>query len=78
MSGARWCRRIFIEVGNGSVIGESPIHLEIGRITFYVQSRADHTMPITVRAAAERLDPFGDVENQGRTDEGFHRTLERF
>ena len=50
-------RRIFIEVSNGNFIGESPIHLEGGRIAFYVQSRAGHTLPITVRATAEGLDP---------------------
>ncbi len=50
-------RRIFIEVNNGEFIGESPIHLEGGRIAFYVQSRAGHTLPITVRAMAEGLDP---------------------
>jgi beta-galactosidase len=50
-------RRIFIEVNDGNFIGESPIHLEGGRTAFYVQSRADHTMPITVRATAEGLDP---------------------
>ena len=50
-------RGILIEVTNGSFIGESPIHLEGGRIAFYVQSRAGQTLPITVRATAEGLDP---------------------
>jgi beta-galactosidase len=50
-------RRISIEVGNGNFIGENPVHLEGGRIAFYVQSRAGHTLPITARATAEGLDP---------------------
>jgi beta-galactosidase len=49
-------RRIFVDVSDGNFIGESPIHLEGGRIAFYVQSRAGHTLPITVRATAEGLD----------------------
>ncbi len=50
-------RRIFIDVKNGNFIGENPIHLEGGRIAFYVQSRTGHTLPIAVRVTAEGLDP---------------------
>jgi hypothetical protein len=50
-------RRICVEVSHGKFLGENPIHLEDGRIAFYVQSREGHTMPITVRATAEGLDP---------------------
>jgi len=50
-------RRVFIEVRNGNFIGESPIHLEGGRIAFYVQTRAGHTLPIDVRATADGLEP---------------------
>jgi beta-galactosidase len=50
-------RRIFIEVSHGKFLGENPIHLEDGRIAFYVQSRDGHTLPITVRATAEGLEP---------------------
>jgi beta-galactosidase len=50
-------RRISIELSNGNFIGENPIHLEGGRIAFYVQSRAGITLPITVRATAEGFDP---------------------
>jgi hypothetical protein len=50
-------RRVFIEVTNGNFIGESPIHLEGGRIAFYVQTRAGHTLPIDVRATADGLEP---------------------
>jgi len=50
-------RRIFVEVSHGRFLGENPIHLEDGRIAFYVQSREGHTLPITVCATAEGLDP---------------------
>jgi beta-galactosidase len=50
-------RRIFIEVNNGRFIGENPIHLEGGRIAFYVQTREGWTLPITVRVTADGLEP---------------------
>jgi beta-galactosidase len=50
-------RRIFIEVNNGRFIGETPIHLEGGRIAFYVQTREGWTMPISVRVTADGLEP---------------------
>jgi beta-galactosidase len=50
-------RRVFIEVRNGNFIGESPIHLEGGRIAFYVQTRPGHALPIEVRATADGLEP---------------------
>ena len=49
-------RRIFVEVKNGRFIGENPIHLEGGRIVFYVQTREGSTLPIAVSATAEGLD----------------------
>jgi beta-galactosidase len=50
-------RRVSIEANNGHFIGESPIHLEAGRVAFYVQSRQDHTLPILIRASAAGLEP---------------------
>jgi beta-galactosidase len=50
-------RRIFITVNEGRFIGENPIHLEGGRIAFYVQSRDGSTRPITVCVTAEGLEP---------------------
>jgi beta-galactosidase len=49
-------RGIQIEVANGRFIGENPIHLEGGRIAFYVQSRYGRTQPISVRVAADGLE----------------------
>jgi beta-galactosidase len=49
-------RRIFVEVKNGRFIGENPIHLEGGRIVFYVQTREGSTLPIAVSATAEGLE----------------------
>ena len=49
-------RRIFIEVKNGRFIGENPIHLEGGRIAFYVQTREGSTLPITVSVSADGLE----------------------
>jgi beta-galactosidase len=49
-------RRIFVEVKNGRFIGENPVHLEGGRIAFYVQTREGSTLPIAVNAAAEGLE----------------------
>jgi beta-galactosidase len=48
-------RRVSIEVKNGRFIGENPIHLEAGRIAFYVQSREGRTIPIKVRVSTEGL-----------------------
>jgi hypothetical protein len=50
-------RRIFIEVNDGKFVGENPIHLEGGRIAFYIQTREGWTMPITIHATAEGLEP---------------------
>jgi beta-galactosidase len=55
-------RRVFIEVRNGTFLGESPVHLEAGRIAFYVQSRAGSTLPIEVRATASGLEPAKPIE----------------
>ncbi|HZO98938.1 MAG TPA: DUF4982 domain-containing protein, partial [Terriglobia bacterium] len=55
-------RRIFIEVRNGSFLGESPVHLEGGRIAFYVQSRAGRTLPIEILATADGLEPAKPLE----------------
>ncbi|MGD0008862.1 MAG: glycoside hydrolase family 2 TIM barrel-domain containing protein [Terriglobia bacterium] len=55
-------RRIFIEVSNGNFIGESPIHLEAGRIAFYVQTRKGWTLPITIRVTADGLEPSQTLE----------------
>jgi len=49
-------RRIFIEVKNGRFIGENPIHLEGGRIAFYVQTREGSTLPIAVSVTADGLE----------------------
>jgi beta-galactosidase len=49
-------RRIFVEVKNGRFIGENPIHLEGGRIVFYVQTREGSTLPIAVSVTAEGLE----------------------
>jgi len=50
-------RRVSIEVANGRLVGENPIHLEGGRAAFYVQTREGHTLPITVRVSAAGLEP---------------------
>jgi beta-galactosidase len=55
-------RRISIEVSNGTFLGESPVHLEGGRIAFYVQSRAGRTLPIEVRVTADGLEPAKPLE----------------
>jgi len=55
-------RRIFIEVSKGNFIGESPIHLEGGRIAFYVQTRKGWTLPITIRVTADALEPSQTLE----------------
>ena len=49
-------RRVFIDVANGEFVGENPIHLEGGRIAFYVQTREGRTLPITVRVSAAGLE----------------------
>ena len=49
-------RRIFVEVKNGRFIGENPIHLEGGRIAFYVQTREGSTLPIAVSVTADGLE----------------------
>ena len=48
-------RRVFIEVRDGALIGENPIHLEGGRVAVYVQSRDSHALPIQVRVSAAGL-----------------------
>ena len=55
-------RRITIEVTNGRFLGENPIHLEGGRIAFYIQTREGYTRPITIRASAVGLQPSDDLE----------------
>ncbi|MFN8009201.1 MAG: glycoside hydrolase family 2 TIM barrel-domain containing protein, partial [Terriglobia bacterium] len=54
-------RRIFIEVKNGRFIGENPIHLEAGRIAFYVQTCEGSTLPIAVSVTAEGLREGGSL-----------------
>jgi beta-galactosidase len=54
---AREDRRVSIEVANGRFVGENPIHLEGGRIAFYVQTQSGQTLPITVRVSAAGLEP---------------------
>ena len=55
-------RRIFIEVNDGRFIGENPIHLEGGRIAFYVQTREGWTLPITIHVTADGLKPSPTLE----------------
>jgi beta-galactosidase len=50
-------RRIFIDVANGRFIGESPIHLEGGRIAFFVQAHFGRHLPISIRVKGEGLEP---------------------
>ena len=50
-------RRVFIEVRNGTLIGENPIHLEAGRVAVYVQSQDSQASPIQVRVTAAGLAP---------------------
>ena len=50
-------RRIYIDVENGRLLGMSPVHLEGGRIAFYVQARDGAPGPITVRVRADGLTP---------------------
>jgi beta-galactosidase len=52
-------RRISIDVQNGRLLGMSPVHLEGGRIAFYVQAREDKPGPIMVRVSADGLEPAG-------------------
>ena len=54
-------QRTSIEVKNGRFIGENPIHLEAGRIAFYIQSRDGLTIPIGVRVSAEGLESSEDL-----------------
>jgi beta-galactosidase len=55
-------RRIFIEVNDGRFIGENPIHLEGGRIAFYVQTRDGWTLPIAIHVTAEGLESSQTLE----------------
>jgi beta-galactosidase len=50
-------RRVNIEVKNGRLLGMSPVHLEGGRIAFYVQAREGEAGPIMVRVHADGLTP---------------------
>ena len=50
-------RRINIDVQNGRLLGMTPVHLEGGRIAFYVQAREGETGPIAVRVSADGLAP---------------------
>ena len=63
-------RRVFVEVKNGRFIGENPIHLEAGRIAFYIQSRDGSTIPIAVRASAEGLESSVPLAIRVRLPEG--------
>ena len=51
----KYDHRVFIEVRNGTLIGENPIHLEGGRIAVYVQSRDSQVLPIQVRVTSTGL-----------------------
>jgi len=51
----KYDHRVFIEVRNGTLIGENPIHLEGGRIAVYVQSRDSQVLPIRVRVTSTGL-----------------------
>lgn len=50
-------RRINIQVENGKLLGMPVVHLEGGRIAFYVQAKENQRQPITVRVTAEGLQP---------------------
>jgi hypothetical protein len=50
-------RRILVEVKNGRFIGENPIHLEGGRIAFYIQTHEGSTLPIAVGGKVWRKHP---------------------
>jgi beta-galactosidase len=50
-------RRIMIQVPNGRFLGETPVHLEGGRIAFYAGARLGSTGPVLIRATAEGLQP---------------------
>lgn len=50
-------RRINIDVQGGRLLGMSQVHLEGGRIAFYVQAREGEPGPIMVRVSAEGLTP---------------------
>ena len=65
-------RRVNIEVQNGSLLGMSPVHLEGGRIAFYVQAREGERGPITVRVSADGLTS-AEQEHHG-TAGGGHRS----
>jgi beta-galactosidase len=55
-------RRVSIDVKNGRFIGENPIHLEAGRIAFYVQSLEGQTVSMRVRVSAEGLESSEGLE----------------
>ena len=55
-------RRVSLEVNDGDFVGENPIHLEDGRVAFYVRSRADCTLPIGIRASAAGLEASATLE----------------
>lgn len=63
-------RRVFIEVRDGTLIGENPIHLEGGRVAVYVQSRPSQLQPIQVRVTAAGLssDPLQLTVHLPRTE----------
>ena len=48
-------RRVNIEVQNGNLLGMTPVHLEGGRIAFYVQAREGASGPIKVKVSADGL-----------------------
>ena len=49
-------------MNNGRFIGENPIHLEGGRIAFYIQTREAWTLPITIRVTADGLESSPTLE----------------
>jgi beta-galactosidase len=50
-------QRITIDVENGALLGLKQVHLEGGRIAFYVQAREGERGPIKVRVSADGLTP---------------------
>lgn len=50
-------RTINIDVQNGRLLGMNKVHLEGGRIAFYVQAQEGHPGPIAIRVSADGLKP---------------------
>ncbi|HVX68058.1 MAG TPA: glycoside hydrolase family 2 TIM barrel-domain containing protein, partial [Bryobacteraceae bacterium] len=50
-------RRIFVETARGRFLGENPVHLEGGRVAFYVGTKPGGREPVSVAVRAEGLLP---------------------